>query len=129
MLALAVADEAAYAAFRSAAALPRSSLSEKAERTEAMQAALVGAALVPLATARASRDLLPDIAYVAVEGNRHLRSDALIAAILADAAVRSCAINVRVNTAMLRDKARASELDAEVEAIVADSSDLLSRVV
>lgn len=127
LLQLAEGDETAYGAFRGASSLPKTSPEEKLARSAAMQNALVGAALVPLATARASRDLLPDILHVATHGNRHVRSDAVIASILAFAAVRACAVNVHINTAMLRDKDHATELDNEIGAIVADASRLAAQ--
>jgi formiminotetrahydrofolate cyclodeaminase len=122
-------DEAAYGAFRAASALPKTNEPEKATRREAMQAALIGAAIVPMAIARASRDLLPDLVVMAAHGNRHVRSDAVIAGILATAAVRASQVNVCVNTAMLRDRDRASELDREVEGIVADAIQLAASLV
>ena len=128
LLHLAAGDEAAYGLFRSASSMPKRSPEEKSSRSEAMQDALLGAALVPIATASASRALLPEIIHIATFGNRHVRSDAMIASILALAAVRSCAVNVHVNTAMLRDTTRATELEQEIGAIVADASRLAAQL-
>src|SRR5215203_5938529 len=102
--ALAHEDELAYGSYRIAADFPRSTASEKDIRRLALQGALFGAAEVPLATAEACAALLPDIAFITTFGNPHVRSDAEIAAVLTSAAVRSSAVNVRVNTRMLKDR-------------------------
>jgi formiminotetrahydrofolate cyclodeaminase len=119
-------DEVAYATYRAASDLPRSTQGEKEIRRRALQDALVGAANVPLATAGASVALLPDIAYIATNGNPHVRSDAEIAAILADAAVRASAVNVRVNTAMLKDRALATTIDSRIAEIEESSGGAVS---
>lgn len=127
--ALALQDERAYAAYRLASEMPKSTQPEKDERRLAMQAALVGAARVPLATARAGVDLLTDIAFVAEHGNPHVRSDAIIAAIMAEAAIRSSAVNVRVNTRMLRDRDRAAELDDAISEVERAAAPLVAGIV
>ncbi len=119
--ALAHDDELAYGSYRIAVDLPRSTAAEKNTRRQALQSALLGAAEIPLATADACAALLPDIAFITTYGNPHVRSDAEIAAILASAAVRSSAVNVRVNTSMLKDRDLAATLDARLEAIEAKS--------
>jgi formiminotetrahydrofolate cyclodeaminase len=126
--ALAHDDEVTYATYRAASDLPRSTTDEKESRRLALQDALVGAANVPLATAEACVALLPDIAYIAANGNPHVRSDALIAAILSDAAVRASAVNVRVNTVMLHDRSRAVELDNAIASIEKEAASIAVRI-
>ena len=123
---LALEDENAYATYRSASELSRSTPEDKDVRRQALQDALVGAAAVPLATAEACAALLPDIGYITTHGNPHVRSDAVIAAILADAAVRASAANVRVNTAMLKNRERAAALEARMLEIEAESTTAVS---
>lgn len=112
-------DEVAYGNYRTASELPRSTASEKEGRRGALQAALIGAAEVPLATAESCVALLPDIEFIKTNGNPHVRSDAVIAAILAQAAVQASAVNVRVNTNMIKDRERAATLDAQLDLIEA----------
>ncbi len=112
-------DEHAYGNYRTASELPKSTAIEKETRRQALQMALIGAAEVPLATAEACGALLPDIEYIKTNGNPHVRSDAVIAAILADAAIRASSVNVRVNTGMLKDRDRAAALEARLEEIEA----------
>jgi formiminotetrahydrofolate cyclodeaminase len=104
LLDAAVADEAAYQSYRAAASLPRTSDGEKTERTDAMQRALIAATDVPLAAARSARDVAEILQSVAREGNPHVRSDAALGALLAEAALRGALLNVRGNAAMLQDR-------------------------
>jgi formiminotetrahydrofolate cyclodeaminase len=97
------ADERAYAAYRAAAALPREDRDEKRLRTEAMQAALVVATDVPLDVAEAATATAQTLVIVAEQGNPHLRSDAALGALLAEASLRGALLNVRGNAGMLRD--------------------------
>lgn len=122
---LALDDEVAYATYRAASDLPRSTAEEKDDRRRALQDALLGAAEVPLATADACLALLPDITYVAANGNPHVSSDAAIAVFLADAAIRASAVNVRVNTAMLKDRDRAAALELRIAEIETDARDAI----
>ncbi len=106
LLEAAAADEAAYQAYRDASSLPRRSDDEKAARTQAMQSTLVEAANVPLAVARAAHEVAEILEVVARDGNPHVRSDAALGAILADAALRGGLLNVRGNAALLEDPER-----------------------
>jgi formiminotetrahydrofolate cyclodeaminase len=104
LLDAAAADESAYQSYRDAAGLPRTSGREKAVRTDAMQQALIAATEVPLGVARSAREVAEILQSVAREGNPHVRSDAALGALLAEAALRGALLNVRGNAAMLADR-------------------------
>ncbi|MEJ7763790.1 MAG: cyclodeaminase/cyclohydrolase family protein [Thermomicrobiales bacterium] len=106
LLALAAADEAAYGAYIAATRLPKGTDAEKTARRAALQAALAGAAEVPLAVARAVHGLHPHLAALAAGGNPHVLSDVVVAALCAEAAGRAALVNVRVNARLLKDKER-----------------------
>ena len=103
LTAAAAADERAYAAYRAAAALPRGSDAEKAARIAAMQEALVSSTDVPLLVARAATETVEIMEIIARAGNPHVRSDAALGALLAEAALRGALLNVRGNAAKLSD--------------------------
>lgn len=133
LLDLAAADEAAYGGFVAATSLPRTTEAEKASRRAAMQDALVAAADVPLAVAVACTDLLALLEPVATLGNKHLLSDATVAALLAEAALRGALTNVRVNADQMRDPDRAAhyrgritELEATAAASTANVHDAVA---
>lgn len=128
LLRLAAEDERAYAAYRTAAGLPKATAEEKEARRAAMQDALLGAAAVPLATARAAGKLLAELDVTARSGSSHVLSDAVVAAILAEASVRSAGVNVRVNTGLLKDRATAENLDRQIDAIESEAGTAVERV-
>ncbi|HEU5316660.1 MAG TPA: cyclodeaminase/cyclohydrolase family protein, partial [Chloroflexota bacterium] len=98
-------DEAAYEAVAAARRLPRKTDGEKAARRDAIQDATRAAATPPLDMAAAARRALELAGIVAEHGNHLLASDAGVAALFAEAALRASAINVRVNLATLDDTA------------------------
>jgi glutamate formiminotransferase/formiminotetrahydrofolate cyclodeaminase len=107
-------DAASYEAVRAAYALPQERDDQRAVREVAVREALLGAALVPLETAR---------------GNRNAVTDACVAALLAEAACKGAALNVRVNVASL-DPAAAAEgarLASEARGCV-DAASVSSRL-
>jgi formiminotetrahydrofolate cyclodeaminase len=117
LLDLAVEDERAYGGYLVAASLPRFTPAEKAARTEAMQAALGSSADVPERVAGACLRLMPVLETIAQIGNKPVLSDAVVAAILAEAAVRAAIVNVRVNAHLIRDP----DLSAALLARAADA--------
>jgi formiminotetrahydrofolate cyclodeaminase len=113
MATLALADEDAYAKVIEALRLPTDSSSRDAE----LEAALSGAADVPLAVAEAAAEIAVLAALVAQEGNDRLRGDALVAAELAKAGARGAAELVAINLAGRDDPriGRAKDLAAATQ--------------
>ena len=122
-------DEAAYAAYTAAAKRPRGTDEEKRTRSRAVQRALRGAAAPPLAMARTCRRVLDLAATVAGAGNPLLASDAGVAALLAEAALRASAINVRVNLGQVRDGAFVAGAEAELAGLLEGTAALKERVL
>ena len=81
------------------------------KRKAAITDALLGAAEVPLETARACAQVAELAATCANKGNTNAVSDAGVAALLADAACRGAVYNVRINVASLEDRSRGSRAD------------------
>jgi len=110
------ADAAAYEAVGAAYGIPK----EEAERRRAaIQAALLGAIAVPLDTLRAARAVAGLAARAAEAGNRNAVSDAGVAALLAGAAARGAAYNVRINIVSLPDAAAGAPAAAEAASLLA----------
>jgi glutamate formiminotransferase/formiminotetrahydrofolate cyclodeaminase len=108
-------DADAYTQVVAAYRLPRSTDDEQDARQAAIQAALVYAAEVPLATARdavAALELAPTAARL---GNPSAASDAGCAAHLARAAFEGAALNVRANAARVADREQVAGWLAELE--------------
>ncbi|MCU0265537.1 MAG: glutamate formimidoyltransferase [Actinomycetia bacterium] len=111
-------DADAYAAVGAAYRLPKDPAAAPA-RAAAIQAALLQAAAVPLETARACRDVALLAAACAARGNPNAVSDAGVAGLLAEAACRGAAYNVRINVAAMADPSAGADLAAEAAALVA----------
>jgi len=94
-------DAASYDAVRAAYQLPSETDEQRSTRAQAIEAALSGAAVVPLETARAAAQVCVLAARVAEHGNRNAVSDAAVAALLAEAACKGAVWNVRINVSAL----------------------------
>lgn len=103
-------DIAVYAKVTSAYKLPKATGEEKQARRAAIQAALVGAAEVPLSIAKAARDVAVLTAELVDIGNPNLVSDVGVGVLLAEAALRGAALNVEINAAGIKDAATADGL-------------------
>ncbi len=77
---------------------------EKAQRSQAIQAALKEATDVPLACAQLCADVIELCRPVAEKGNLNVISDAGVAVLAAHAALRSAALNVYINIGGIRDE-------------------------
>jgi glutamate formiminotransferase/formiminotetrahydrofolate cyclodeaminase len=119
---LVAADAAAYAEVSAAYRMPKDTVEAEGLRRDAVQAALVGATEVPLDTARACRDVARLAAACAARGNANAVSDAGVAALLAEAACRGAAYNVRINVASMPDAGAAAGLAAEVSTLLAEAT-------
>jgi formiminotetrahydrofolate cyclodeaminase len=113
------ADVAAYTGYSQAAKMPRETDEQKAERAEAMQAALKVATDVPLRIAEAAVKVMDLCMPAAEKGNKWAVSDAGVAVLMAEAALRSAALNVLINLGSLKDQAFVAERRAKLESLLA----------
>lgn len=97
------ADVEAFDAVMAAYGLPKVTDEEKGARSAAIQRALKEATRVPLDCAKASRRVIELSLLVAEHGNTNVITDAGVAALAAHAALKSSALNVRVNTGNIKD--------------------------
>jgi glutamate formiminotransferase/formiminotetrahydrofolate cyclodeaminase len=123
------ADAQAYTAVSNAYRLPKEPDDAAVRRSEAITEALLGASRVPLDTARACARVAELAATVAVKGNTNAVSDAGVAALLAEAACRGAAYNVRINIAALEDKSRGASLAAEATDLVARTGKFAAQAI
>lgn len=97
-------DAKAYEAVLAAMRLPRTTDAERAERVARMQAAYQRATEVPLETMRLGVEALELAEIAADKGNRSATTDAGVAVLLSEAAIRGASLNCRVNLASIRDE-------------------------
>ncbi len=98
--------------------LPKETDEEKTVRSEEIQASLKEATDVPLNCARACAEAIGLCRDAAEKGNLNVISDAGVAVVAADAALKSAALNVYINVGSIRDKAFAEERSTELEKIL-----------
>jgi len=118
---LVVRDAKAYEVVTIAYKLPKDTDDQARLRTDAIDGALVGAAQVPLETARACSAVAALAAVAAERGNTNAASDAGVAALLAEAACRGAVYNVKINVSSMTDKSRGRELLAESDQVLKEA--------
>jgi len=124
LMQLGAEDAASFDAVTKAYAVPKE---KTEERTAAIQAALLGASRVPLQTLRVCREVAALAARAAKVGNRNAVSDAGVAALLAGAAARGAAYNVRINVAALPDKMPGHALADEAVGLLREADGAVDR--
>ena len=122
------ADVQAFDAVMRAYALPRATEDEKTARLEATQLALKEATLVPLASAKSCVEVMQLSRIVAEKGNINVISDAGVAVVAAQAALRSAALNVYVNAKAIKDRNFAEHQLAQLDGILRGSDRLADSV-
>ena len=122
-------DTAAFNRIMAVFAMPKSTDEEKAARSAALQEATLYATEVPLRTMRASLAVFPIVRAMAAEGNPNSVSDAGVGALAARSAVYGARLNVRINAAGLKDRAKAAALVAEADALAAEAERLETEVL
>ena len=123
------ADAEAYGQVAAAMKLPRDNEVQRKERSRVLQAALKGAADVPLRIAEAAGAVARLSLPAAEKGNPNAVSDAGVAVLLADAAAQSAALNVRINLAWIEDDAFKKDAWTRIEAVLSETGRLRDIVL
>jgi formiminotetrahydrofolate cyclodeaminase len=132
---LAEEDARVFGAVAAAYRLPRETEDDRRARSEAIRAALVEAAGVPLRTAEVAAEIIALARRILDGANVNVISDVAVAASSARAALEAAVVNVEVNLAALGDgdQGLATELAtytpaaAEAEAIVREVRERIAR--
>jgi glutamate formiminotransferase/formiminotetrahydrofolate cyclodeaminase len=112
-------DTEAFNRIMAVFAMPKTTDEEKAARSAALQVATLYATEVPLRTMKAAERVFEIVKAMAEQGNPNSGSDAGVGALAARSAVLGARLNVRINAAGLKDKAKAAELVGEADEIAA----------
>jgi formiminotetrahydrofolate cyclodeaminase len=127
LLALADEDVVAFQGVTACYAMPKESDTEKAARTEALQAALKEAARVPFNTAESALAVMKLAKPVAEKGNSNVVSDAAVALYLADAALHAAIVNVNINLKFIKDKDYVESFSAARNSLLAAGATALAQ--
>lgn len=111
-------DVKAFNNFMATYKMPKETEDEKRMRTEKIQEALIEAAKVPLKTAYKCLDIMILSREVAEKGNVNLISDVGVAVLMAEAALESAILNVKINLRMIKDEKVRTELSSSIEEIL-----------
>ena len=111
-------DVKAYTGYSKAAKMPRGTDEEKAERQVVMQVALKVATDVPLSIAETAVKVMDLCMPAAEKGNKWAVSDAGVAVLMAEAALRSAALNVLINLGSLKDEEFVADRRAKLDALL-----------
>jgi len=109
------ADVDVFNRVMSAYGMPKETEEEKATRSEKIQAALKEATDVPLACAKAAAEVIKLSKPIAEKGNKNVISDAGVAVLAGQAALRSAALNVYINIGGIKDEEFANDRQKQLE--------------
>lgn len=98
--------------------MPKETEDEKKVRAEKVQESLIEAAKVPLRVAYKCLDIMILSQETAEKGNINVISDAGVAALMAEAALESAILNVKINLKMIKDDKVRTELSSSIKEIL-----------
>jgi formiminotetrahydrofolate cyclodeaminase len=122
------ADVEVFTGVSAAYKMPRKTPEDKAARSAAIQEALKAATQVPLDVAKACVDVIELCTQTAEQGNRGAVSDAGVAVLMAEAGLRSAALNVIININSIKDEAFSAKVQGELDALLEGRSALKEQV-
>jgi formiminotetrahydrofolate cyclodeaminase len=122
------ADVEAYTGVSSAYKMPRKTPEQKAVRSAAIQEALKEATQVPMQVAEECVRVLDLCTPAANKGNVNAVSDAGVAALMAEAGLRSAALNVIININAIKDKDFSSAMREKLESLLAGQPALKDQI-
>ncbi len=108
--------------------LAKESDEEKVQRSQAIQSALKEATDVPLACARLCAEVIKICQPMAEKGNKNVISDAGVAVLAANAALRSAALNVYINIGGIKDEDFANDRRQQLESLLAGNNEMTEEV-
>jgi glutamate formiminotransferase / formiminotetrahydrofolate cyclodeaminase len=121
-------DAASFARVMAARRLPQATEDERLERANKLEAALKGAATVPLEVAGIAVQVLELLETLAEIGNPNALSDAATGAQLSLAAVTSARYNVLVNVAEIEDEEFAVEHRSRASDLLERAREIAARI-
>ena len=113
-------DAEAFARVSAAYKQPQTTVAEKKARSRAIQAAMIHAAQVPLKNARCIKAVLVLCYGLQEKYNTNAASDLACAIYLAQAGLKGCVANVRINLPYIKDETVCRDLENELQALLSD---------
>ncbi|AAK80266.1 formiminotetrahydrofolate cyclodeaminase [Clostridium acetobutylicum] len=122
-------DAEAFSKIINSYKLPQSTEEEKAYRHKCIQEASKFAAKVPEDVANNARELFELIWISAKLGNKNLITDAGAAAIMAEAAIETSILNIKINIGSIEDKELKARLEKTCRDLLLDSKEWKDKIL
>lgn len=118
-------DARSFEAVMKAISMPRSTELQKLKRFEKVQASLKKATEVPLEIMIQCAELGAMAKYMAENGNKNSRSDALVGGILAEAAMKGAYENLEINLESIKDESFVEEMNRKAHTLMKPPAQLV----
>lgn len=118
-------DARSFEAVMKAISMPRGTELQKLKRFEKVQASLKKATEVPFEIMIQCAELGSMAKYMAENGNKNSRSDALVGGILAEAAMKGAYENLEINLESIKDEAFVEEMNRKAHGLMKPPAQLV----
>ncbi|KYK26519.1 hypothetical protein AYK20_03715 [Thermoplasmatales archaeon SG8-52-1] len=98
--------------------MPKETEEQKKKRSKAIQEGYKKAAFVPLETAKTCEKILDLAKVVAEKGNQNSITDSAVSALMAQAAVESAVLNVKINLGSIKDENFVKNISSELDELI-----------
>lgn len=122
------ADAKVYTELSQTMKMPRDTDEQKTSRAEAMDKALKAATDVPMRVAEACVSVMDLCIPVAEKGNVNAVSDVGVGVLMAEAGLRSAALNVLINLGWIKDESFVRESRTKLDALLKGKSALCDEI-
>ena len=122
-------DSSAYQQVMAAYKLRAETEKEKKQKKRAIERALKKAARIPLSVATRAVSLMELIQTVVEKGNKNARTDGIVAALMAKAAILSALCNVRTNLSSIEDNAFVEEMEKKATHLELTAMDKERKII
>ncbi|MGI6075576.1 MAG: cyclodeaminase/cyclohydrolase family protein [Pyramidobacter sp.] len=127
-LALVEKDAEVFAPLAAAYGMPKDTEEQRAEKDRVMESALKAASEAPLQIMRKCGEAIELLEQFAAKGSKIAVSDAGVGAALCKAALQGAALNVYINTRMMKDTKRAAETNSQADALLQKYGALADKI-
>ncbi|KAF5071525.1 cyclodeaminase/cyclohydrolase family protein [Proteiniclasticum sp. QWL-01] len=121
-------DTASFNRFMSALKMPKATEEEKAVRKAALDQAKVDIITTPEKIAVSAAKAWDAIELANNYGNPNAVSDAGVAALMLDAAIKAALLNVKINLPMVKDEAKKVEYVERMNGLLAESTERVNKI-
>ncbi|UUM12635.1 cyclodeaminase/cyclohydrolase family protein [Clostridiaceae bacterium HFYG-1003] len=121
-------DTASFNRFMSALKMPKETEEEKAARKAALDQAKVDIITTPEKIAVSAAKAWDAIELANNYGNPNAVSDAGVAALMLDAAIKAALLNVKINLPMVKDEAKKVEYVERMNGLLAESTERVNKI-